>query len=237
MTVVFKFGNVVVEIIREAIGGQHDLVVKAASGNKTFKDRLFGNIAVKILRECPCPVLIFKPSERKSFQKILVAVDPEKVSEEDAEIDNNSNPLYRDLLDISIIMSRMNKSHLSIFHSWFIPGESFLASGRTRIEPEKLNQMKILAEKIHKKKINAIVADYDLSDIRHSIEVRNGDPSQMITDYADKNNIDLIVMGTIGRSGMSGLIIGNTAEKVIDRVNCSVLAIKPANFKSRITIV
>jgi universal stress protein E len=235
MTVVFKFGNVVVEIIREAIGGQHDLVVKAASGNKTFKDRLFGNIAVKLLRECPCPVLIFKPSERKSFQKILVAVDPEKVSEENAEIGNNSNPLYRDLLDISIVMARINKSHLSIFHSWFLPGETLFSSGRTRIEPEKLNQMKILAEKIQTQKINAIVADYDLSDIRHSIEVRNGDPSQMIVDYVDKNNIDLIVMGTIGRSGMSGLIIGNTAEKVIDRVNCSVLAIKPTNFKSRIT--
>ena len=212
-----------VEIIREAIGGQHDIVMKAASGNKTFKDRLFGNIAVKLLRECPCPVLIFKPSERKSFQKILVAVDPEIVSEEDTEIGNNSNPIYKDLLDISIIMARINKSHLSIFHSWFLPGETLFSSGRTRIEPEKLNQMKILAEKIHTKKINAIVADYDLSDIRHSIVVRKGDPSQMIIDYADKNGIDLIVMGTIGRSGLSGLLIGSTAEKVIDRVNCSVL--------------
>jgi nucleotide-binding universal stress UspA family protein len=134
-------------------------------------------------------------------------------------------------------MARMNNSHLSIFHSWFLPGETLLASGRTRIEPEKLNHMKILAEKIHTQKINVLMADYDLSDIRHSIVVRKGDPSQMIIDYADKNGIDLIVMGTIGRSGLSGLLIGSTAEKVIDRVNCSVLTIKPTNFKSPITIV
>ena len=94
-----------------------------------------------------------------------------------------------------------------------------------------------MAEKIQKRKINALVEDYDLSDIRHSIVVRKGDPCQMIIDYVDKNDIDLIVMGTIGRSGLSGLLIGNTAERVIDRVNCSVLAIKPANFKSPITIV
>lgn len=237
MIVVFKFGNVVVEIIKEAIQGEHDLVMKAASGYKSFKDRLFGNIAVKLLRECPRPVLILKPSERRSFQKIFVAVDPENVNKETTEIENNSNPLYRDLLDMSITMARMNKSHLSIFHSWFLPGETLLASGRTRIDPEKLNHMKKMAEKIQKRKINALVGDYDLSDIHHSIVVRKGDPYQTIIDYVDKNDIDLIVMGTIGRSGLSGLLIGNTAERVIDRVNCSVLAIKPANFKSPITIV
>jgi len=43
-------------------------------------------------------------------------------------------------------------------------------------------------------------------------------------------------MGTIGRSGLAGLLIGSTAEKLIDRVNCSILAIKPANFQSPITI-
>ena len=41
MTVIFKFGNPVVEIIKEAIRGTHDLVIKAASGNKTFKGSSF----------------------------------------------------------------------------------------------------------------------------------------------------------------------------------------------------
>jgi len=95
----------------------------------------------------------------------------------------------------------------------------------------------MLAEKIHTQRISSLAAEYDLSDISHSVVVRKGDPGEMIIDYADKNEIDLIVMGTIGRSGLSGLLIGSTAEKVIDQVNCSVLTIKPANFKSLITIV
>ena len=133
-------------------------------------------------------------------------------------------------------MARMENSHLDIFHCWFLPGETLLASGRTRIAPDKLNQMKMLAEKIHNQRINTLAAEYDLSDIRHSVVVRKGDPGEMIVDYADKNGIDLIVMGTIGRSGLAGLLIGSTAEKLIDRVNCSILAIKPANFQSPITI-
>ncbi|MFC1788938.1 universal stress protein [Thermodesulfobacteriota bacterium] len=94
----------------------------------------------------------------------------------------------------------------------------------------------VMAEKIHTQRISTLAGDYDLSDIRHSVVVRKGDPGEMIADYADKNGIDLIVMGTIGRSGLAGLLIGSTAEKVIDQVNCSVLTIKPANFKSPITI-
>jgi universal stress protein E len=237
MTVIFKFGNPVVEIIKEAIRGAHDLVIKAASGNKTFKDRLFGNIAVKLLRKCPCPVLIIKPSENASFQKILAPVDLETVEEETTKTGEHGDFIYRKVMDISIAMTRMENSHLDIFHCWFLPGETLLASGRTRIDLDKLDHMRMLAEKIQTRKIGALLAEYDLSDIGHSVVVRKGDPGEMIVDYADKNGIDLIVMGTIGRSGLSGLLIGSTAEKVIDQVNCSVLTIKPANFKSPITIV
>ena len=237
ITVIFKFGNPVVEIIKEAIRGGHDLVIKAASGNKTFMDHLFGNIAVKLLRKCPCPVLILKPSEKTSFQKILAPVDPKTVREETTKTDEHEDLICRKVMDISIFMARMENSHLDIFHCWFLPGETLLASGRNRIAPEKLNHMKMLAEKIHTQRINSLAAEYDLSDISHSVVVRKGDPGKMIVDYADKNGIDLIVMGTIGRSGLSGLLIGSTAEEVIDQVNCSVLTIKPANFKSPITIV
>jgi len=144
--------------------------------------------------------------------------------------------IYRKVMDISIAMARIENSHLDIFHCWFLPGETLLASGRTRIDPENLDHMRMLAEKIHTRKISVLLAEYDLSDIRHSVVVLKGDPGEMIVDYSDKKGIDLIVMGTIGRSGLSGLIMGSTAEKVIERVNCSVLTIKPSNFKSPITV-
>jgi len=46
--------------------------------------------------------------------------------------------------------------------------------------------------------------------------------------------IDLLVMGTVCRTGSPGLIIGNTAERVLDSVKCSVLTVKPAGFVSPI---
>jgi len=54
----------------------------------------------------------------------------------------------------------------------------------------------------------------------------------IIIDFAEKNKTDLIVMGTVGGSGLSGMLIGNTAEKVIAPINCSILTVKPENFQT-----
>jgi universal stress protein E len=54
----------------------------------------------------------------------------------------------------------------------------------------------------------------------------------MIAIVAEGLRADLVVMGTIARTGISGLIIGNTAESILDQLTCSVLAIKPPGFST-----
>ncbi|UUI62888.1 universal stress protein [Aeromonas salmonicida] len=53
---------------------------------------------------------------------------------------------------------------------------------------------------------------------------------------AAKLNIDLVVMGTVARTGIAGVIIGNTAESVLSQLNCSVFAIKPKGFVSPLSV-
>ncbi|MCF2906962.1 universal stress protein [Pseudoalteromonas sp. DL2-H2.2] len=61
-----------------------------------------------------------------------------------------------------------------------------------------------------------------------------GKASKEIPLLAQKHQIDLIVMGTVGRVGIPGLIIGNTAESILEQTQCSVLAIKPKGFQTPI---
>ena len=49
-----------------------------------------------------------------------------------------------------------------------------------------------------------------------------------------EQQVELLVIGTVGRSGIPGLLIGNTAEQVLAEVTCSILAFKPAGFVSPI---
>jgi len=55
-------------------------------------------------------------------------------------------------------------------------------------------------------------------------------PDIAIQHYIEVHNIHLLVMGTIGRGGIRGIMIGNTAERLLPEVHCSVLAVKPPDF-------
>ncbi len=59
-------------------------------------------------------------------------------------------------------------------------------------------------------------------------------PSRAIQSGVEELDADLLVMGTVSRGGVAGLLMGNTAERLLDRVDCSLLTIKPADFISPI---
>ena len=72
-------------------------------------------------------------------------------------------------------------------------------------------------------------------DTKHATLI-NGDPHLVVPDFVEQNAVDLVVLGTVGRSGIYGMIMGNTAERILRRISCSVLAIKPANFISPVKL-
>lgn len=63
-------------------------------------------------------------------------------------------------------------------------------------------------------------------DIEFTSQKLGGSPSSSIVQYANENNIDLIVMGTHGRSGMKRYILGSVAEEVVRNSNCPVLTVE-----------
>ena len=58
----------------------------------------------------------------------------------------------------------------------------------------------------------------------------------MIPEMVAKKGVDLIVMGTVCRTGLAGFFVGNTAEDILQQVDCSVLALKPEGFVSPVEL-
>jgi len=87
---------------------------------------------------------------------------------------------------------------------------------------------------LHKQQFDKLVGNYALQDLNHRLHLLKGDASVVITDLAAKKRVDLIVMGTVCRTGIAGFFIGNTAENVLQRVDCSMLTVKPEGFISPI---
>jgi universal stress protein A len=65
-----------------------------------------------------------------------------------------------------------------------------------------------------------------IHNLRHDFEVRSGNPAKEIVDVANHRNVDLIVMGTHGRTGTSLMIHGSVCEKVLRNASCPVMAVK-----------
>lgn len=77
---------------------------------------------------------------------------------------------------------------------------------------------------------NGGTSEVDMSRVQ--LQIAGGKPWIQIVNFAHENDIDLIVMGTHGQTGLKSMLIGGQAEKVVRRANCHVLVVKPAGFDS-----
>ena len=78
-----------------------------------------------------------------------------------------------------------------------------------------------------------------MKELRHKHEipeeqtrVEQGLPEDIVPQLAKELDAGLVILGTTGRTGLSAVFIGNTAEHVIDKINCDVLALKPKGYIS-----
>ena len=217
------FGKPFLEIIREVLRENHDLVMKTAQGEGGLKGMLFGSTAMHLMRKCPCPVWVVKRGENERFDRIIAAVDPDP-------LDEQRNQLNFKIMDLATSLAKIEQSILLVVHAWSLYGETILRSGRGRMNREEIDTMVREAEAEHKERLNNLLQKYELQDLKHRVHLIKGEAGRVIPELAEKKRADLIVMGTLSRSGVAGFLIGNTAEKIIHEVDCSVLTVKPDGF-------
>jgi universal stress protein E len=199
----------------------HDLVMKVAHHESGLASTLFGSEDMHLLRKCPCPVWIDRPDGARHYRMLLAAVNP---------LDDGSGDLPRMILDLSISLAAREDAALQIIHTWELPGESMLASGRGRISRDELDRLLDDTEAHHRQALDALLLPYGLSSGVENVHLVKGHAARMISAHTRERDIDLVVMGTLGRTGIPGLFIGNTAEDVLRDTQTPVLAVKPRGF-------
>ena len=224
-------GTPFLEIIRQVLREKHDLVIIAAEGKGGLTERLFGSTSMHLMRKCPCPVWVVKPTHRKKYKNILAAVDTTN-DFPDAQRDS-LNPL---ILQLASSMAQMDKGELHVVQVWSVYGEGYM-SVRGGLSDKSINKLRTLARQQYSSQVDRLLADVDIEGVSvHKHLPRSIDISRAITSLAKNKEIDLLVMGTLCRSGVAGFLIGNTAEKVLNKVNCSVLTVKPEGFVTPVTL-
>jgi len=227
-TAAVVYGTPFLEIIREVLRKKYDLVILTAEGRGGVKERLFGSTSLHLMRKCPCPVWVMKPTRSRRYSRILAAVDPHPSDPEGAALNVK-------ILDLATSLARLEKSLLHVVHVWRLPHEAMYRSGRTRIPKRKLEAMRAGVRDQARKSLDELVAGYALQDLRHRVHLLEGEPRVLLPELVQQERIDLIVMGTVCRTGIPGFLIGNTAEHVLQHVDASVLTVKPEGFVTPVT--
>jgi nucleotide-binding universal stress UspA family protein len=153
----------------------------------------------------------------------MAAVDP---------FDDESGNLQRLILDLATSLASREQAKLEVIHAWELEGESLLRHGRGRVSSLELDQLLKATETRHREGLDALLQPYDLNTQDDRVQLIKGRASEIITRHAQHEDIDLIVMGTLGRAGIAGLFIGNTAENVLRSTRTAVLTVKPDGFVS-----
>jgi len=222
-------GTPFIEIIRAVIRNKHDLVIKTAQGKGGIKEALFGTTAMHLLRKCPCPVWLIKPSRNQRFNRILLAMDWSQPTD-------SSQSLNLNMLDIATSLAQEEQSELHIIHVWNLDYETILR-GNGSFPTKKINKLVRETKKMHAQWLNKLLGQYPiLSSLNHKVHLLKGDARELVPRLAKKKKIKLIIMGTLCRTGIKGFFIGNTAEKMLQKLDCSVLALKPDDFQTPVTL-
>ena len=228
------------EIIREVLRDGRDLVIKMAESGE-WLDRVFGSDDMHLLRKCPCPVWLVKSDSPKAYQRILAAVDVDDIYP--AEELNTRHQLNVQILEMASSLALSESAQLHVVHVWGAVGEmainsifhdtleeevaAYVEQVRRQNEANLDTLMRVVTSNIGQ----------DASDhIRPQTHLIKGAPRKEVPVLAKEIKADLVVMGTVARTGISGLFIGNTAETILNRLDCSVLAIKPSGFETPVTL-
>tara|TARA_R110000868_G_scaffold329680_5_gene590469 strand:+ start:1136 stop:2080 length:945 start_codon:yes stop_codon:yes gene_type:complete len=219
-------GTAFLSITREVMKHKHDLVIVSAEGQKKVDAGLFGSSNFHLLRKCPCSIWIVKPKEKKLCKNIVVAVDIDPTDK--VKVDLNKK-----LMQSAIVMAKQFSATLHVLHAWQLYGEDTLKNSPfIHIDKSALAELLKSKKLVINQNFKSFLNEFESDDVEIIPEVKKGKISTMLPNYVRKNRIDLIVMGTVCRVGISGFLIGNTAEAMLQKINCSVLAVKPDGFVS-----
>lgn len=226
--VIVTVGEPFIEVIRQVLTGGHDLVmVGEPAPDKPHVPQLTSGV-MHLLRKCPVPVWVVR-SPRADNSRVLALVDPDP----DDPVRHGLNDL---VLDLATSLALREGAELHIAHAWTLAGEATLRSSPyVQLPGAVVDVMVGDTEATRRRQLDALAIRH-VRESDRTIHMLPGAPGEVLPRLADRLDIGVVVMGTVGRTGLRGLIMGNTAETILRSVRCSVLAVKPEGFVTPVKV-
>jgi nucleotide-binding universal stress UspA family protein len=210
-----------IRIIQHVLRQSHDLLIKAAEDS----DCGFKALDMALLRKCPCPVFLHRPIKHQKNIRIAAAIDTEHEG-------SSGEDLAISLLQLTQSLVNYYQGEFSVISCWDFILEGFMRdSSWLKISKYEIDDMILHESNKHFITLKLLIEKSKIQE-EPKIYHLKGDPTEMIPITVHNKAIDILVMGTVARTGISGFIIGNTAENILQQIDCSLWALKPIGFIS-----
>lgn len=210
-------------VIRAVVNHGYDLVVKAAKAHSRLATFFYTPNDWHLLRKCPSPVLMVKGAELKRGGKLLAAVEP-------VAADEDHQALNRTILSWAERLAAGLEAELHVINAFSVIPVGTAFDGTGIYHEDYVESVRAL----HQQKLEELVRPFGIDPRR--VHLRQGAPADVIPDFVTEEGVGLTVLGTLARSGMAGIFIGNTAESVLDELGCDVLTVKQPGYVTPVTV-
>lgn len=206
-------------IIEEVLNEQFDIVIKSTHQHDTLKSVIFTPTDWHLIRKCPTPVLLVKDKAWPEHGEIIAAVNSVSDNEQHQELNKR-------IIKDALFICDLADASLSLVNTYPATPVN-IAIEIPEFNPSQYSEA---VKKHHEDETWSLASQFNIA--RETCIIEEGLPEDVIPSVAEKKSAELVVIGTVGRTGLSAALIGNTAEHVIDSLDCDVLALKPDGYKS-----
>ncbi|PQJ33551.1 universal stress protein [Salinibacter sp. 10B] len=193
-----------------------DLVVMGTHGRKGLDRLMLGNVANKIVRHAPCPVMTVREEvpwtdeeEEVTYQDILAPTDFSDHSKDALQAAKTFASAYQARLHLLFVAEQRT---VPTFSDTGIPGV-----GVVEMDPEIVKNAERALEQLDK--------NVGGPEVESAYHVREGNVSRDVVDFSETRGVDLIVMATRGLTGVSRFLLGSNTERIVRVAPCPVLTI------------
>lgn len=212
-----------IEIIKGAAKTSSDLIVIDAHRDNKETACQWGTSTRHLMRESDIPLWTIHPLlEPQLIKKVVAAIDV---------TGTDLTELNEKILQHAFEFADMNQATLYLCHAWRLESEGYLREWNRCDDLE----IAVIAKKLREdraSRLEALLEPYTNSKTSVKITMLEGDAKKILPDYINSHDIDLVIMGSVCRTGIAGFVMGNTAEYMLDKIQCSVITLKPEGFKS-----
>lgn len=201
------------EILQHVAEMQPDLLIKDVRHESAFKRAFFTPLDWHLLRECPVPVHLVGAAGQALPRKIMAAVDPSRP-------ETSISGLNERIIQAANALALQCDAELHLVHTYDVSSVYLSdAGGGGLVLADLAEQLRHSLEKA----FFALAEQYSVpTERRHFIR---GTPTRALADYAARNGVDVIVLGTLHHTGLDKLV-GSTTEHLLYRAPCSILVVK-----------